>query len=651
MSVETETHTIDQQQGITWPSRDTHLALHPLPVGTLRLSADKFWGERQQVNGQSTIPLGKDRLEKAGNLHNLRLAAGLVTGDYRGPVYQDSDVYKWLEAIAWELGRRVKPELLQLQRDMTVLVQRAQLPDGYINSYYQTHLNTPRFSNLTHGHELYCAGHLIQAAIAQRRATGETGLLDVATRFADYLVATFGHNKRSGVPGHPEVEMSLVELYRLTEHEPYLALAEYFIEARGHGLLGDLHLGPAYYQDRLPVRNTTSLEGHAVRALYLAAGATDVAVETGDVELLEALVAQWEDMVSCKTYLTGGLGSRWAGEAFGEAYELPPDRSYCETCAAIASVFWSWRLLLATGERRYADLMERTLFNAVLPGVSPDGTKFFYVNPLQLRSGDDNMSSRSPGRGRQPWFDTACCPTNLMRFFASFEQYAWTATPAGLQCQQYFAGRVTYKSPVGNVVVDVDTDYPWDGRVRLEVVDAPSSPWELAIRVPQWCKTAHVSWPGRGRQLVPADTAYVTARRSWHRGDTLTADFDMSAQRVRALREINSVYGCEAFERGPLVYCLEQADLYDLELGRVRTVTGLVEAVPHPRLAGLTALAVPIAVANSPVGHSGWPYREEIAKETYSREAQALATPYFAWGQMIPGPMRVWVPRVNEELQ
>jgi DUF1680 family protein len=640
-----------QQEGIVWPSKGAHTALHPLPVGAVQLNADKFWGERQQVNGRSTIPLGKDRLERAGNLHDLRLAAGLATGDYRGPVYQDSDVYKWLEAIAWELGRRDDPELEQLQRDITSLVQRAQLPDGYLNSYYQTHPDAHRYSDLAHSHELYCAGHLMQAAIAQERATGEHGLLSVATRFADHLVDTFGPSKRQGVPGHPEVEMSLVELYRLTGHEQYLLLAQYFIEARGHGLLQDLRFGPAYYQDRLPVRDMTSLEGHAVRALYLAAGATDVAMESGDTALLQALVAQWEDMVSCKTYLTGGLGSRWAGEAFGEAYELPPDRSYCETCAAIASVFWSWRLLLATGERRYADLIERTLFNAVLPGVSPDGTRFLYVNPLQLRSGDDSMSSRSPGRGRQLWFDTACCPTNLMRFFASLDQYAWTATAVGLQCQQYFSARVSCELPKGSVVVDVETDYPWDGHVLLEVIAAPSNPWELALRVPHWCNSARVSWPGQRPELVPDDSAYIKAFRSWHPGDTITLELDMRAKRIRASRDIDSVYGCEAFERGPLVYCIEQVDLDQEELSQVRSVAGPVDAVPHPRLDGLIALSVPIVMAESPVGRPEWPYGEGLPHETYGPKAQALATPYFAWGRTIPGPMRVWVPQADREPQ
>lgn len=649
MSARTDMPKAEQCQGLVWPSAAAQLELRPLPAGAIRLNTQKFWGKRQQINAQYTIPLGKDRLEEAGNLHNFRLAAKLTFGEYRGPVYQDSDVYKWLEAVAWELGRTSRPELSQLLRDVTSLVQRAQSPDGYLNSYYQAHPSIPRFSRLTHDHELYCAGHLIQAAIAQRRATGDNALLDVATRFADNLVNTFGPNKREGVPGHPEIEMSLVELYRLTEHESYLALAQYFIEARGHGLLRDLHYGPAYYQDSVPVRETRSLVGHAVRALYLAAGATDVAMETGDSTLLGALLVQWNNMVACKTYLTGGLGSRWAGEAFGEAYELPPDRSYCETCAAIGSIFWSWRLLLATGERRFADLIERTLFNAVLPAVSPDGTKFLYVNPLQLRSGDDNMSSRSPGRGRQPWFDTACCPTNLMRFFASLEQYAWTATPAGIQCQQYFAGRVAYETVAGSVVVDVDTDYPWDGIVRLTVLEAPSGPWELAVRVPQWSTGAKASWPGTNLQPVPDGASYIRVGRSWRPGETLTVDFEMGARRVYPTRDIDSVFGCEAFERGPLVYCVEQADLDDVELGKVRTVPGAIEALPHPRLDGLTALIVPVVVAASATGDPGWPYLEHPPQEVYGQEGRAVATPYFAWGQDFPGPMRVWVPLADRD--
>jgi DUF1680 family protein len=625
-----------------WPSDAAKLALRPLGLGAVRLSETGFWGDRQRVNGEATIPLGRTRLERAGNLHNLRLAAGLASEGYRGPVYQDSDVYKWLEGVAWEIGRRDSEELAAVQSEMSSLVSRAQTSEGYLNSYYQTHPEEPRFSDLAHGHELYCAGHLIQAALAQRRATGDEQLYVVARRFADYLAAVFGRGRRAGVPGHPEIEMALVELYRESGEERYLDLARYFVEARGAGLLADVRFGPAYYQDRVPLREATSLEGHAVRALYLTAGATDVAIETADAQLLDALVAQWRDMVACKTYLTGGLGSRWEGEAFGEAFELPADRAYCETCAAIASVMWSWRLLLATGEGRYADLIERTLYNAALPSVSADGTAFFYVNPLELRHGDDAMSSRSPGRGRQPWYGTACCPTNLMRFLASVEQYACTTTGEALQVHQYMSGSVSHELRGGTFAFDLETGYPFDGEVRIAVVSAPASPVELSLRIPSWCRAARASYPGSGPLRADA-VDYLSLRRVWQPGETLTVDLEMPVRRTRAIRAVDAAYGCQALERGPLVYCLEQVDLGERDLGDTRIAAGEVVPLPHPRLSGMVGLSVPLVTLAGSGGHD-WPYGEELAGERYGPQAPGIATPYFAWARAAVGPMRVWLP-------
>ena len=635
------------QLGPTWPTSNAQVVLRPLTLGGFRLIEPGFWGERQRLNGEATIPLGRRRLEEAGNFHNLRLAAGLVSGDYQGPLYQDSDVYKWLEAVAWELGRRASPDLAGCQKDITELVAAAQRPDGYVNSYFQVHPEVARFSDLAHGHELYCAGHLVQAAIAQKRSTGDEGLLEVAVRFADYLVDEFGPGRRTGVPGHPEIEMALVELYRLTGQERYLALARYFVDARGKGLLENIRFGPAYYQDRVPVRNATSPEGHAVRALYLAAGATDVALETNDGELLAALIAQWRDMVATKTYLTGGLGSRWEGEAFGEQYELPADRAYCETCAAIASVLWSWRLLLATGESRYADVIERTLFNALISGVSADGTAFLYVNPLQLRDGDDAMSSRSPGKGRQAWFGTACCPTNLMRFLACIDQYAWTSSPRGLQLHQYMAGRVSHACANGEISLEVQTNYPWEGDVHISVSATPISPWELSVRIPAWCRAAHVAYGGSDEQLDAGTDGYLRLRRTWQPGDRLTLSLDMPARRTVALRDIDSAHGCEALERGPLVYCLEQTDLQWCRFNQLRIAQGEVELAPHPRLPGVVALAVPAKEALG-VRRWDWPYQEEVPHEEYGPSGVVLATPYFAWGSGPVGPMRVWIPKTKD---
>jgi uncharacterized protein len=636
----------DARAGLVSLTPGSQANLSPLPLGQVRLF-DGYWKQWCEVNRSTTIPLGSRRLEEAGNLYDLRLAAGQERGSYKGPVYQDSDVYKWLEAVAWERGREDGPELARRQKEVTGLIAAAQAADGYLNSYYQVHPELGRFSDLAHGHELYCAGHLIQAAVAQHRATGEDELLKVAVRFADYLAGVFGPGLREGVPGHPEIEMALVELHRLTGDRRYLGLAQYFVDARGRGLVAENRFGLAYYQDQLPVRQAASVEGHAVRALYFAAGATDVAIEAGDDVLLEALERQWAGMVATRTYLTGGVGARWEGEAFGEAYELPNDRAYCETCAAIASVMWSWRLLLATGNGRYADLIERTLFNATVSGLSLDGERFFYVNPLQLRRGDDEMSSRSPGRGRQAWYGTACCPTNIMRFLASLEQYFWTRSAEGIQLHQFASGEVSLEHDRGLIKLRVATRYPWDGRVEIELSSSPSSPWTLSIRIPAWCGDVAVSVNGAEQKLRRSPVGYVEIGRTWAKDDRVVIDLPMPVRRTRAVRAVDSAYGSTALERGPLVYCIEERDCPEgSALERLRITDGEVRpGAPEEALDGAIPLEVPVVFAEQ--DRAAFPYGEKIAPERYGAPARVKAVPYYAWANRGVGPMRVWLPRVE----
>ena len=341
----------------------------------------------------------------------------------------DSDIYKWLEAAAWEYGRQPSQELLDGVREVTAEVAAAQAEDGYLDSVAQEQDGSlgrrGRYADLTWSHEMYCAGHLFQAAVAVVRATGERALLDVALKLADHLDATFGDGEGQlrDVDGHPVVEMGLVELFRETGERRYLELASWMVEARGTGIIEGHGKDSTYFSDRVRVREATTVEGHAVRAVYLTAGAADVAVETGDAELLAALGRQFDHMLATKTYVTGGLGSRWDMEAFGDPYELPSDRAYAETCAAIGGVQWAWRMLLATGEAKYADVAERMLHNGFPAGVSLGGDEYFYVNPLQVRTGAHADEGRSPAHGRRGWFDCACCPPNIMRTWSSLDSY------------------------------------------------------------------------------------------------------------------------------------------------------------------------------------------------------------------------------------
>ena len=429
----------------------------PSPTGPVRLGPDAraalrparaevgdgFWHARREVNARTSLPQGPDLLESAGNLHNLRLAAGTAEGEFQGAYpFVDTDVYKWLEAAAWQLAGQPSAELESDVDRIVALVAAAQQSDGYLNTWFQLVKNGERYQDLRWGHELYCAGHLIQAAVAHHRATGRTELLEVARRFADHVDSLFGPpgsgKEIDGIDGHPEVETALVELYRETGERRYLDLAGYFVDRHGHGLLG----GEAYCQDRVPVREATNVEGHAVRQLYLLAAVADLATETGEAELRSAAERLWQAMTTTKTHLTGGLGAHHDWEDFGDPYELPNERAYCETCAAIASVQWSWRMALLTGEARYSDLIERTLFNGFLAGVSLDGERWLYVNPLQVRDGHTDPGGDQSAR-RTRWFRCACCPPNVMRLLAGLEHYLATGDDDGLQIHQYTTGRYT----------------------------------------------------------------------------------------------------------------------------------------------------------------------------------------------------------------
>ena len=337
-----------------------------------------FWSGRQAINHQTSLKHAFRKLEDSGNFNNLRLAAGSGVGEYREPFFMDSDIYKWLEAVSYELVNLPDAELESMANEAIDLLAAAQQEDGYLNSYIQVVAPEKKWKEFAMVHELYCAGHLFEAAVAHHRATGKTKLLDIACRFADHIDALFGSGKGDAVPGHPEIELALVELFRETGEQRYLKLAEFFIDQRGHGkMTGHTWFQSGYHQDRVPVREAEIVEGHAVRQLYLLAGIADVVLETGDKELLDVTERLWLDMTAHKMHVTAGLGARHQGESFGEAYELPSDTCYCETCAAIANMMWNWRMLSITGEARYADLLERSLYNGFLSGISLDGQKIF----------------------------------------------------------------------------------------------------------------------------------------------------------------------------------------------------------------------------------------------------------------------------------
>ncbi|HXM54960.1 MAG TPA: beta-L-arabinofuranosidase domain-containing protein [Candidatus Dormibacteraeota bacterium] len=617
----------------------------PLGLGEVRLQPG-FWRRRQEVNAAVSLPAGWSQLEAAGTLENFRIAAGRSAGRFTGPPFHDTDLYKWLEAAGWQLGSGPLPEL---EREIEVavgLIAAAQGDDGYVDTFIQLTAPERRWLDLDWSHELYNAGHLIQAAIAVSRTTGDAALLDVATRFADLAGREFGTDGRHQVDGHPEIETALVELYRQTGDRRHLDLAAFFVDGRGQGWLGrGTHGGPAYFQDHVPVRSAPSMDGHSVRQLYLLAGVVDLYLETGERALLEAAAGQWDDMVRRMVYVTGGVGSQHFGEAFGEGWELPNGSAYCETCAAIASVMLSWRLLLATGSSRYADLMERTLFNGFLSGVSLDGGRYFYVNPL-LSLGTDAVLGRTRVE-RFPWHDCACCPPNVMRLLASLQHYLVTRDEGGLQVQQY--APMSVRTAVGGsaVALTMATEYPWDGDVSIVVEDAAGdAPWELSLRVPDWCAEPRLTVNGAPADARVSD-GYAVVGRTWRAGDVVRWSVPMPARLTEAHPRVDAARGSVAVERGPIVYCFEQTDqpagvsVLDAELDVSRPLSAAWQADV------LDGVVVVEAEGSAPPAGVAEPLYAPLGtwRQRPRTPVRLRAIPYYAWANRGPAAMRVWIPR------
>jgi len=645
------------------PPRTGPIRLGPGARTALRPAADPvvrsgFWAARRQVNARVGIPQGPFLLESAGNLQDLRLAAG-GPGEFHGDFpFMDSDVYKWLEAASWQLAglHPDAPEARRLADDverLIGLVADAQQSDGYINTWFQAGRGRGPFVDLRWGHELYCAGHLIQAAVAHHRATGRTRLLEVARRFADHIDAVFGPagsgKPIDGIDGHPEVETALVELYRETGERRYLELAGYFVDGHGRGLLG----GEAYCQDRVPVRQARTVEGHAVRQLYLLAAVADLAAETGEDELREAGERLWSAMAATKTHLTGGVGAHHDKEDFGDPYELPTERAYCETCAAIASIQWSWRMALLTGQARYSDLVERTLFNGFLSGVSLDGETWLYVNPLQVRDGHADQGGDQSAR-RTRWFRCACCPPNVMRLLASLEHYFSTTDGHGIELHQYADGTYSGEASSAPVIVSVNTDYPWEGRITVTVDEAPSDvPWTLSLRIPQWCNRFTVQHAERidDEATAPVEDGWLRLTRTWQAGERVVLELDMEPRLTSADPRVDAVRGCVAIERGPLVYCLEQVDHPGGGLDDVviETARPLVAKHRSDLLGGVTTVHGS-GYRRSIAPQGWWPYPSGPSTDAAAPAPAAngrielVAIPYYAWANRQDGAMRVWLP-------
>ena len=530
---------------------------------------DGFWSPRIEINRTVSIPSAFHECEVNGRFDNFAIAAGLIKGEHRGDFsFDDTDPYKVIEGASYSLAVHYDAKLDHYLDSVINIIAQAQEPDGYLTTCVTnkcTRLSgwwgTRKWEKIN-SHELYNSGHLIESAVAHYRATGKKTFLNVAIKNADLVCKTFGPNEgqihRPG--GHPIIEMALCKLYKVTGNKKYLEGAKYFVDETGR--CTDGHRPSEYSQDHMPILQQEEIVGHAVRAGYLYSGVADVAALTGDKAYQEALERIWENMSSKKLFITGGIGSRPQGEGFGPNYELNNHTAYCETCAAIANVYWNYRMFLATGESKYIDVCERALYNNVLSGVSLSGDKFFYDNPLESDGEHE----------RQKWFGCACCPGNITRFVASVPGYIYARQGKDIFVNLYAQG----KAKIGNIELEQTTDYPWDGKIRIKMTKG-SGKFAIKLRVPSWLKTSPTnndlyqyqdkaktySVSVNGKALYPENRDYIEISRSWKKGDTIELDFPMDVRRIVANDNAEDDRGKVAFERGPIVFCLEGADQAD----------------------------------------------------------------------------------------
>ncbi|MCH7871779.1 MAG: glycoside hydrolase family 127 protein, partial [Planctomycetes bacterium] len=624
--------------------------LSPVPFTDVRIKSE-FWSPRLETNRGTTVPFVFEQCEKTGRISNFAKAGGLEQGEHEGYFFNDSDVYKAIEGASYSLSVYPDPELEKYLDELIAKIAAAQQPNGYLNSYYELTAPDQKWTDPRIKHELYCAGHLFEAAVAHHRATGKRNLLDVAVKFADHIDSVFGPGKRNDVPGHEEIEIGLVRLHHLTGEQRYVTLAKFFLDQRGNAsgrkIYGD------HYQDHKPVIEQDAAVGHAVRAGYLYSGMADVAAVTGEPAYIKALDKLWSDVVGTKLYITGGIGARRAGEAFGDAYELPNQSAYSETCGAIANALWNHRMLLLHGDAKYADVLERVIYNGFLAGVSLSGDRFFYPNPLAA----DGLSNFNQGESeRAPWFACACCPVNVVRFVPSIAGYIYAHDDDSVFVNLYIAGVATVRLRTTTVKLTQQTRYPWDGAVRINVEPQHDGEFEIKLRIPGWATGSplpsdlyrylptdadgKITISVNGRVIdPPVERGFARIARNWKAGDVIELNLPMPIRRVVSHDRVEANVGRMALERGPILYCIEAVD-HD---GRVRDIALPDDAILTAErrddlLGGVTVIRT----------EGRRKMRGKSENEAHVEPVNLTAIPYYAWNHRGYGEMRVWLPRKVE---
>lgn len=572
---------------------------------------DNFWSPRLSKHVSATLPVCIDQIEnQTGRIRNFENAAK-GEGEHSGIFFDDSDVYKALEGMAYSLINNPDPELEKKADEWIDKFAAAQQPDGYINTFYTLTGLDKRWTNMDK-HEMYCAGHMIEAGVAYYQATRKRKLLDVCIRMTDHMMSQFGPGKRHWVPGHEEIELALVKLYQTTQEQKYLDFAYWLLEERGHGhgTMGDEgKWDPVYYQDIVPVRRLTDISGHAVRCMYLYCGMADVAALKNDTGYIAAIDRLWDDVVHRNMYITGGIGSSRDNEGFTEDYDLPNLDAYCETCASVGMVLWNQRMNQLTGDSKYIDILERSLYNGALAGISLGGDRFFYVNPLESK-GDHH---------RQEWYGCACCPSQLSRFLPSIGNYIYASSDDALWVNLYIGNTGQIRIGETDILLTQETDYPWDGSVKLTISTSQPLEKEIRLRIPNWCKTYDLSINGK-RINVSEKKGYAVIK-DWKSQDVIALDMDMPVEIVAADPHVKENFGKRAIQRGPLVYCMEEIDNPEyFDQIQLSPSTTFQTAFVSDILNGIKTI------------------------KTNGRAQSATFIPYYAWDNRKAGKMRVWIP-------
>ncbi|WP_256761859.1 glycoside hydrolase family 127 protein [Cohnella sp. WQ 127256] len=636
---------------------------------------DPFWTKYMHLVRDEVIPYQwdalNDRIEDAAPSHaieNFRIAAGEAEGDFYGYIFQDSDVAKWLEAVAYSLATSPDLVLEKLADETIDLLGRAQQADGYLNTHFTIKYPDKRWTNERDNHETYCAGHLIEAAVAYYETTGKVKLLDIVCKLADHIDSIYGPEvgKLRGYSGHQEIELALMRLYEVTGVERYLKLSLFFIDERGQEphffkLEADQRaerfgreslLKEGYYnlykhnyeynQSHLPVREQLHAVGHAVRAVYMYAGMTDVAAATQDQTLIDSCKRLWDNVTQKQMYITGGIGSNHDGEAFSFDYDLPNDTAYTETCAAIGLVFWAQRMLHLDPHGKYADVIERALYNGTISGMSLDGRSFFYVNPLEVWPDACNRPDKMHVEPvRQKWFGCACCPPNIARLIASLGRYIYSQSEQTIYVHQYIGSGTNIEVAGRSVHLSQQTNFPWDETIELTVTPDRPGQFAVAVRVPGWCEDATVHVNGQDVQVeANLHNGYVTINREWKTGDVVQIVLPMPVKRIYANPNVRVNAGKVALQRGPVVYCLEQVDngaiLPDIALPE----HAILDARFEPDELGGVTVITGEAVRGELIDENAALY---TAKKRSESSIKIKAIPYFAWANRGAGEMQVWI--------